>query len=352
MNRSTFAALAIAVAGLFAPLTSAQADEAAVAAFYRGKTIKLLVGASAGGGYDLVGRTVAKQLGSHIPGHPSITVENMPAASGLVMGNFLFNTAARDGTVMGLPTNAFPLEPRLHLLTRAGGSLNFDIDRFTWIGNAARQPQVLFMWHKSAVKSIEDLKKTPSLIGAISVGADSYTLPSTLNAILPAKMKVIPGYAGIGETLLAMERGELDGHSAGLANIISAKPDWIKEGKLRVLAQFGLTRQAELPDVPTGDEIVADPLDKEMLRFFALKYELAYAFILPPEVPQERVTALKAAFDATMKDPAYQAMAEQLALPRSSMTSDEVQSVIERIKSTPETVVARMRGILDNVQKK
>lgn len=352
MARSAQAGFAVLVAVGVAPFAPARADESTVAAFYRGKVIKLLVGASAGGGYDLVARTVAKQLGSHIPGNPSITVENMPAASGLVMGNYLFNTAARDGTAMGVPTNAFPLEPRLHLLSRAGGALNFDIGRFTWIGNAARQPQVLFMWHKSPVKSIEDLKRIPSLIGAISVGADSYTLPVTLNAILPAKMKVIPGYAGIGQTLLAMERGELDGHSAGLANVLSAKPDWIQQGKLRILAQFGLRRQAELPDVPTGDEIVANPLDKEMLRFFALKYELAYSFILPPEVPGERVAALKAAFDATMKDPVYLAMTDTLALPRSSMTSAEVQSVIDRIQSTPEPVVARMRAILDPVQRK
>jgi tripartite-type tricarboxylate transporter receptor subunit TctC len=161
-------------------------------------------------------------------------------------------------------------------------------------------------------------------------------------------MKVVPGYAGIGETLLAMERGELHGHSAGLANILSAKPDWIRDKKLRVLAQFGLERQPELADVPTGDELVASELDKEMLRFFALKYELAYAFILPPGVPQERVEALKTAFDETMRDPAYLEMAGKLSLPRNALTSREVTAVIERIRTTPEPVVARMLQILDS----
>ena len=327
--------------------TAAGARADAVEDFYRGKTIRLLVGASVGGGYDLVGRTVADKLGRHIPGNPKFVVENMPAASGLVMGNYLYNTAPRDGAVMGLPTNAFPLEPRLRLLSRAGGTANFDIDRFIWIGNAARQPQALFVWRDGPVKTLQDLRTIPSVMGAISVGADSYTLPVILNAVLPAKMKIVPGYPGIGETLLAMERGELHGHSAGLANILSAKPDWIREKKLSVLVQFGLGRQPELADVPTGDEIVSSELDKEMLRFFALKYELAYAFILPPEVPKDRVAALQKAFDDTMRDAAYLAMAEKLALPRNSLTSREVTAVIERIRATPEPVVVRLLQILD-----
>jgi tripartite-type tricarboxylate transporter receptor subunit TctC len=337
------------IAGVLAAVTFAVAAAHAdpVADFYRGKTLRLLVGASVGGGYDLVGRTVADHLGRHIPGEPKVVVENMPAASGLVMGNYLYNSAPRDGAVLGLPTNAFPLEPRLKLLSRAGGAANFDIDRFIWIGDAARQPQVLFVWHNAPVQTIDDLRTKPSIMGAISVGADSYTLPVILNAVLPAKMKIVPGYPGIGETLLAMERGEVHGHSAGLANILSAKPDWIREGKLRVLMQFGLARQPELADVPTADEVVSDPLDKEMLRFFALKYELAYAFILPPDTPKDRVAALQKAFDDTMQDPDYLAMAAKLSLPRNPLTSREVTAVIERIRTTPEPVVKRLEQILD-----
>ena len=349
MRKACVSGLAMLAAAMF---SAPQARADAVEDFYRGKTIKITVGASVGGGYDLVGRTVAEHYGRHIPGNPRIVVENIPAASGLVMGNALYNTAPRDGTVMGLPTNAFPLEPRLKLLSRAGGTATFDIDKFIWVGNAARQPQALFVWHDAPVKSIADLSAKPSIMGAISVGADSYTLPVVLNAVLSAKMKIVPGYAGIGETLLAMERGELHGHSAGLANILSAKPDWIKDKKLRVLAQFGLSRQPELPDVPTGDELVDNELDKEMLRFFALKYELAYAFILPPGVPADRVEALRKAFDETMQDPAYLEMATRLALPRNSLTSGEVVAIIEKIRNTPEPVVARMLGILDaNISK-
>ena len=343
--RARLSAIAAALAALSAPALGAESVEG----FYRGKNIRLLIGATAGGGYDLVGRTVAERLGAHIPGNPRVTVENMPAASSLVMSNYLYNAAPRDGTAIGVPSNALPLEPRLHLLSRAGGALNFDISKFIWIGNAARQPQVLFVWHEAPVKTAADLRTFPALMGAISVGADSFTLPYVLNAVLPAKMKIVSGYAGIGETLLAMERGELHGHSAGLANILSAKPDWIAQGKLRVLAQFGLARQPELPDVPTGDEVVDDPRDKDMLRFFALKYELAYGFIAPPGVPDERAQALKRAFDDTMRDPLYLEAAAKLALPRNAMTSAEVDATIARINETPEPVVARMRTILDTL---
>lgn len=320
--------------------------------FFHGKTMRLIVGASAGGGYDLVGRTVGAFLGRHIAGNPKVVVENMAAASGLVMGNYLYNTGPRDGTVLGLPTNAFPLEPRLKLLSRAGGTASFDISKFIWIGNAARQPQALFVWHTAPVQSIQDLIAKPSIMGAISVGSDSYTLPFLLNALLQAKMKIVPGYPGLGDTLIAMERGELHGHSAGLANILSAKPDWIRERKLNVLAQFGLVRQPELPDVPTGDELVSSEADKQMLRFFALKYELAYAFILPPGVPQERVVALQSAFDATMLDPDYLAAADKLALPHNALNSQEVTQIIEQIETTPEPVVAHMRRILDTMNQK
>lgn len=148
-----------------------------VADFYHGKTIRLIVGSAAGGGYDIVGRVVASRLGAHIPGNPAVVVENMAGAGGLVMSNALYNSAPRDGTAIGLPTNAVPLEPRLKLLTRNGGTASFDIGKFGWLGSAAQQPQVLYVWHEVPVKTAADLKTTPVLMGTLGVGTDSYTLP-------------------------------------------------------------------------------------------------------------------------------------------------------------------------------
>jgi tripartite-type tricarboxylate transporter receptor subunit TctC len=341
-DRAALAALFIVTAALCAPPASA-AD--AVADFYHGKIIHLVVAASAGGGYDLVSRTVASRLAAHIPGNPSIVVENMPAASGLVMANYLYNSAPRDGTTLGLPTNSTALEPRLKLLSRAGGAANFDISKFNWIGTAAQQPQVLFVWHTVPVQTAEDLKTTKVIMGALT-GSDSYTLPVVMNNVLGAKMEVITGYEGQGDTFVALERGEIQGHSAGLANLASAKPEWVRDKMVRILIQFGRERLAELPDVPTAIELAHDDLDKDMLRFFSYKYDIAYALITPSDVPAERLKALRTAFDETMKDPEYIAAAQRIKLPINPLDGDAVTKIIDQIQTTPQDVVDHMRQMM------
>lgn len=341
--------VAILVVGLFA-VERAAADP--IADFYHGKIIHLMIGAPAGGGYDIVGRTIARRLGAHIPGHPAIVVENIGAAAGLVMANTLYNSAPRDGTAIGLPTSAIPLEPRLKLLSRGGGKARFDIERLGWIGSAAQQPQVLFVWHTVPVKTAADLKTTPVVMGALGVGTDSYILPYVMNAVMGAKMKIIPGYEGFSDTLVAMERGEIQGHSAGLANLLSAKPEWLRDKKVRILIQFGRKRLPQLPNVPTAAELATNKLDRDMLRFYALKYNMAYTLVAPPGVPPARLKALRTAFDETMKDPAYIAAAKRISLPVNPLTGEQVSKLVAQIQATPDDVVNRMRTILNRIQKK
>jgi tripartite-type tricarboxylate transporter receptor subunit TctC len=324
---------------------SAAADP--IADFYHGKTIRMIVGAGAGGGYDIVGRVIASRLGTHIPGNPSVVVENLAGAGGLVMANTLYNSAPRDGTAIGLPTNAVPLEPRLKLLTRNGGTAGFDIGQFGWLGSAAQQPQVLYIWHEVPVQTAADLKTVPVLMGTLGVGTDSYTLPLVMNEIMGAKMKVVPGYVGESDILVALERGEIQGNSAGLANLLSAEPEWLADGKVRILIQFGRARLPELPDVPAAPELASNELDRDMLRFFATKYDMAYTLITPPGVPAERLAALKGAFDATMKDPEYIAAAKKISLPVNPLSGDEVTKLVAQIQDAPQNVVDRMRSILD-----
>ena len=340
---------AILLLGLFL-CASASADS--VADFYHGKTIRLIVGSAAGGGYDIVGRVVASRLGAHIPGNPSIVVENMAGAGGLVMANMLYNSAPRDGTAIGLPTNAIPLEPRLKLLTRNGGTAGFDIGKIGWLGSAAQQPQVLYVWHEAPVKTAADLKTVPVLMGTLGVGTDSYTLPLVMNEVMGAKMKVVPGYVGESDILVALERGEIQGNSAGLANLLSAEPEWLRDGKVRILVQFGRERLPELPDVPAAPELAANDVDRDMLRFFALKYDMAYTLITPPGVPPERLAALRAAFDATMKDPDYIAAAKKISLPVNPLSGDDVTKLIAQIQEAPQNIVDRMRSILDKARQK
>lgn len=235
------------------------------------------------------------------------------------------------------------LKPRLKVLTRAGGSANFDVSKFSWLGTAARQPQVLFVWHAAGVKTAEDLKKTKIVMGALSVGSDSFVLPTVMNNMLGAKMQIVPGYEGHGDMFVAIERGEVQGYSDSFAGLIGNKPDWIRDKLVYILMQFGRERLAALPDVPTAIELVSDALDKDALRFYSYKYDMAYAFVAPPNVPAERVKALEAAFDATMKDKEYIDAARKIELPINPLNGDAVTKIIDAIETTPQKVVDRMR---------
>ena len=343
LQRIMVAACGIAIV-TFAQVEASAADS--VADFYHGKTVHIFVGASAAGGYDLVARLIASRIGSHIPGNPGIVVDNMPAASGLAMANYLYNSAPRDGTAMGVPTNAMALEPRLKMLTRAGGSANFDITKFNWLGDAARQPQVLFVWHTAGVTKAEDLKTTKVIVAALSVGSDSFILPTVINNMLGAKMQVVPGYQGHGDTFVAIERGEVQGYNDSFAGLIGNKPDWIRDKLVHILVQFGRERLAALPDVPTAIELAPDPLDKDALRFYSTKYDLAYTLIAPPEVPADRIKALQTAFDETMKDPAYIEEAKKIELPVNPLPADAVTKIIDSVQATPQNVVDHMHELM------
>ena len=344
-------ALWASLAAIFFVSTSSDLRADSVADFYRGKTIRLIVGAAAGGGYDLVARVIATRFGAHLPGHPNVAVENQSAAGGLVMANALYNTLPRDGTVIGLPTSAIPLEPRLKLLTKTGGAANFDVTRFGWLGSAAQQPQVMFFWHTTPIQTLDDLKRTKVLFGAL-MGSDSYWLPLIMNTIMGWKLDVVPGYEGFGDILLAIERGEIQGHSAVFANLTAAKPGWLRDKQVKILLQFGRERIASLPDVPTAMEIAPNEADREMLRFFALKYSMAYSLVAPPGVPAERLSALRNAFDATMRDPEYVAAAKKIALPLNSISGQEEMKLISEIEETPGSVVEQLRHVMDVAARK
>ena len=346
MRRRNFLKFAGGAGALLAAPSLRAQPAPSVADFYRGRIVKIIVGATPGGGYDMVARIIARSLGRHIPGNPSFVVENLPAASGLVMANHLYNQAARDGSTLGLPTNVTALEPRLKVLTRAGGNAAFDITKFHWLGTAARQPQVLVVWHKTGVERAEQLKTRKTIIAAISVGSDSFVLPVVMNNVLDGKMQIVPGYEGLHDSLIALERGESEGANASFAGLLANKPDWIRQKLLNILIQFGRERLSQLPDVPTAMELATDERDRKALEFYSYKYDMAYAMITPPDVPADRVAALTAAFEATMSDPEYVEAAKKIELPLNSLNGAEVTKIIDAIQSTPQDIVDRMRGLM------
>ena len=330
----------IAAGALGAAVPAAAQDD--VAAFYKGKQVHIVVGTAAGGGYDLFARIVARHLASHIPGAPAIIVQNLPAAGGLVMTNQLYATAPRDGTVIGAPINGIPTAP----LLQPNGA-HFDAEKLIWLGSTNREPYVAFVWHTGPVQSVAELQQKELIVGATTPGTTMVDFPLIANAILGTRFKIVRGYEGTPQINHAIERGEIDGQGGvGWAAVKAQVPQWISEKKIRVIAQYGLKRHAELADIPSMLEFAKSEADRRALLVLFARTEYGRPYFLPPEVPAARVAALRRAFDATMRDPAFLADAAKLQLDVDPMSGEQVQALVGDLAHTPADVVARVRGIL------
>ena len=337
--------IALAAAILVSATAYSPAHSQSQPEFFRGKIIRLIIGAAAGGGYDLPGRALANHITRHILGNPKIIVENMPGASSLIMTNYLYNIAPRDGTVIGMVNNSIPLEPRLKVLTRQGGGAQFDLEKMSWIGSPVREPHLLWAW-STAARNIDDMRKRSVIIGSNGVGGDNYTLPFLSNKLLGTKAVLVTGYPGTNDTFLAVERGEVQGGGTSLLNLMANRSEWFLDGRASVIVNFGTERLPELPQVPTAIELAQNDSDKELFRFFAMKFEMARPLALPPGVSSEVVKALQDAFDATMKDPSYIAEAKKIGLDVSPLRGVEIVELVRAIQATPEPVVQRLRDLL------
>jgi tripartite-type tricarboxylate transporter receptor subunit TctC len=318
---------------------SAQAD---VATFYKGKQLRMIVGSAVGGGYDLFARIVARHIGNHIPGNPHIIVQNQPAAGGVVMVNQLYGQGPKDGTVIGVPINGIPTAPLLQAGTQ------FDPTRLVWIGSTNREAYVAFVWHTVPVESIAELTSKEVVVGATTPGTTMVDFPLLVNDLLGTKFKVVRGYQGTPQINLAIERGEVQGMGGlGWASVKAQTPHWISERKIRVLAQYGFQRAAELADVPTMLEFAKSPADRQAMKMLFARTEYGRPYFLPPDVPVERVVALRRAFDATMKDPAFIAEAAKLQFDIDPLTGEQVQGLVAELAATPREIVARVRSALE-----
>ena len=310
-----------------------------VGAFYKGKQLRFVVGSAAGGGYDLFARIVARHIGNHIPGNPVIIVQNQPAAGGVVMTNQLFAQGPKDGTVIGIPINGIPTAPLLMSGTQ------FDASKLIWLGSTNREAYVAFVWHTVPVSSITELATKEVVVGATTPGTTMVDFPLLVNDVLGYKFKVVRGYQGTPQINLAIERGEVQGMGGlGWASVKAQTPHWIAEKKIRVLAQYGLTRYSELADVPTMLELASREPDRQAML---ARTEYGRPYFLPPDVPAARVQALRRAFDATMTDPGFLAEAGKLQLDVSPMTGEELQALVAELAKTPPKIVARVRAALD-----
>src|SRR5919197_1631260 len=337
MMRAWLALAALLIAGT---PTLAQED---VAAFFKGKTLRLIVGIGVGSGYDINARLLARHMVNHIPGQPTIIVQNQPGAGSLAMTNALYNTGPFDGTVMGASFNGMPTTP---LLQPTGA--RFDPVKLNWLGSTNRETQVMYVWHTAHAQVLEDAQGSQIVMGAQAPGSTQFDYPVLANKLFGFKFKVVTGYESTPKIHLAMESGEVHGTIANWSTLKAINSNWITEKKIRILAQWALQRNPELADVPLFLDHARNDDERAALRLMLARLEYGRPFFLPPNVPAARGTALRRAFDATMKDPGYLAEADKLKIEVDPLSGEEVAALVEQVSRTPADTVARVRAAMEN----
>ena len=310
---------------------------AAAEDFYAGKHITLIVGAGVGGGYDLQARLTARHLGKHIPGHPIIIVQNMPAAGGIAATNYIFSTAPKDGTMIALVQRGMLLAK----LTYPGGT-RFEIDKFHWLTSLNSETAVTLAWNDTAPhRTAKDLFEKELIVGGI-VGVDPETTPKLFNSLIGTKFKVVNGYNSTAQIALAMERGEVHGIADwSWSSIKSVRPYWLRDTKATALLQGALKREPELGDLPSALDFVKSDADRKVLELHFTQKLAARPIIAPPEVPLDRVATLRAAFAALGKDQDFLADAERSKQEVDLVAGEEVEKVVALTVSTPPDIADR-----------
>lgn len=332
---------------LIAQLTCGIASAASVADFYKGKDIRLIISSPVGGGYNRYARTVARHLGDHIPGKPRIIAQNMPGAGGIKAANYLYNVAPKDGSVIGSLQNTVLFEPLY------GNKLaRFDPLKFNWIGSANSEVALVVVWHTAPVKTIQDLMKAPITVGATGAASTPSFFGRLLNTVLGTKMRIINGYKGMSGAFLAMEDGEVQGFpSAFYSSLMSRWGRWVKNGKVRILVQVALKKHPALPDVPLAQDLVKSQADKDLLLLASAPLSIGRPNLAPPGTPSPRVAALRAAFNATLKDPSYIKDAKKQRLETGhGLTGQEITQILSKTYSAPKAAIARMTAIYQELQ--
>lgn len=330
-------AAAMAVAGV--ATGTARAD--AVDAFYSGRTVMLVTGSAAGGGYDFSLRLLAEFIKKHIPGGPSVIVENRVGAAGLNALNYVYNAAAKDGTYVIMPYN---VDPIFQLLRPTG--IKYDLRKMSYLGNMAELFNVVAFSRESGIRSIDDAKTREVVMAASGRSSQTYMVPTIFNALVGTKFKVVTGYSGTGAMILAMERGEAEGRLGSYESWIAAKSDWVKDGRAIFAAQDGLERSAALPNVPLYQELIADPEAQAILKFMSYPVATSRTLAVAPGVPADRLAALRKAFRDTMQDTTFQAAAKKRRMELKPSNHEQVERVIAEIFATPPAVVKRVQTIL------
>jgi tripartite-type tricarboxylate transporter receptor subunit TctC len=304
--------------------------------FYRGKTVNVVIGFSVGGGYDLYARHLARHIGKHIPGNPTVVPQNMPGAGSLKAANYIFSAAPKDGTYFGTFARTTGINPLLE------SGATFDATKFSWLGSVTDDVSTCVTWNTAAVKNWDDFLKKPSTLGGQGPSSEPDMFARLFKNVFDAPIKLVAGYPGTNEVTLAMERGEVDG-LCGLSwsTIKTRHAQWLRDKKMNILVQSALKKEPELGNVPLVMDQTKDTEKLQILKLILAAQEMARPFAAPPGIPADRKAALIAAFNATMKDPEFLADAKRLDLDVAPVSSQELEKLLAELYATPKDVIKK-----------
>lgn len=318
-----------------------------IADFYKGKQMRLVIHVTPGGGYDSYARLMGRHITKHIPGNPGLVANNMPGGGGLRAVNYIGNVAPKDGTLISIISQGLPLYQAMNVIENKT-DLEIDLSTFGWIGNLSDSNQLLVTFGDSPVKTLAEARSREAIIGSTGMGSISVQLPTLMNNLVGTKFKIVYGYPGGAEINLAMERGEVHGRGANpWASYKSTTSAWVAEKKLHYIVQIGLKRDPELGDTPLLTELASNDLDRAALDVISKVAAFGRSVATTPGVPPERLAALRAAFDATLKDPNFTAEADKAKMEIGYMSGSQVETIVSDIVRAPRPVIERLAHAME-----
>jgi tripartite-type tricarboxylate transporter receptor subunit TctC len=333
--------IAVAMAALFS-VSAGRAQEPAD--FYKGKNVDLYIGYSAGGGYDVYARALARHVGRFIPGNPTVVTKNMPGAGSLVLANWLYNVAPKDGTAFGMIGRGTGFDPLL-----GSTKAQFDAAKFNWIGSMNDEVSVCVAWHTTGISKLEQVTQKELTVGGTGPAADTDQFPKVLNGTIGTKFKIVTGYPGGNDIDLAMERGEVMGRCGwSWSSVIATHKSWMDDNKISVLVQLSLNKHPDLPNVPLIMDFAKNEEQKQIFRLVFARQPMGRPFLAPPGIPADRVAALRKAFMATLTDKTFLAEAEKMKLEINPVSGDAVQAMVQEIYQTPKPVAAAVANMVNH----
>jgi tripartite-type tricarboxylate transporter receptor subunit TctC len=309
---------------------------------FEGKTITIVTSTGVGGVYDLTARVIARHMGRHLPGNPTLIVQNMPGGGNVLATNYMYNIAPRDGSVIATVHNAMPLHQVLD-----GRGVRFDAGKFNWLGSTGPENEVILVWKGVGIETIQQAREREVVLGSTGAGSGLSIFPIAVNNVLGTRFKIVIGYKTSEDINLALERGEVQARAFGINSIMAQHPDWLRAHKVAFLAQAGVKRDQELGDVPLLTELASTEQQRQILKLISAPAGLGHPYLAPPGVPADRVAALRAAFDATLRDKAFLADVEKLQIAIDPMGAAEVGQIVADTINAPPEVVGKAKAAME-----